>query len=60
MPGEPRIFCSVCRREAPRSLAVGGEADDYVFHFCGLHCYAIWRGEEHAQCDPDVKGRDGH
>jgi hypothetical protein len=31
-------------KEVPQSAAVHFETKDYVAHFCGLDCYAQWRG----------------
>ena len=37
--------CSACEREVPISEAVVPEASDYMAYFCGLDCYARWRGQ---------------
>jgi hypothetical protein len=35
--------CEVCLEEIPISEAKSDEASDYVAHFFGLECYAIWK-----------------
>ena len=40
------IACDICLKEIPASGAKNEEASDYVFHFCGIDCYAKWK-------DPD-------
>jgi hypothetical protein len=40
------VACAVCRKEVPRSEAVDFEVGDYVAHFCGLECYAQWKGRD--------------
>lgn len=40
------VACSVCLRDIPASEQSSAEAQDYVAHYCGLECYALWRGQE--------------
>lgn len=40
------LECEVCLKEIPVSEAKMAEADEYVYHFCGLDCYARWRAQE--------------
>jgi hypothetical protein len=35
----------------PRSETHHPEGEEYVMYFCGLECYAVWRGEA-AKGDP--------
>jgi Domain of unknown function (DUF3330) len=47
IPSDPEMIeCAVCSKEIPVSEAMNEEATDYVLHFCGLDCYAKWKGEE--------------
>lgn len=39
------VECEVCLKEIPASEAKMDEAADYVHHFCGLECYALWRAK---------------
>lgn len=51
-----QVSCEVCMKEVPRSAAVDFEVGDYVAHFCGLECYAQWKGnrtEEESVPDGD-------
>lgn len=41
-----QVSCEVCLKEVPQSSAVNFEAEDYVAHFCGLECYARWKGRD--------------
>ena len=41
-----QVRCEVCKKEVPRADAVDFEVGDYVAHFCGLECYAQWKGRE--------------
>jgi len=41
-----KVECEICLKEIPVSEAKMDEAADYVHHFCGLECYAIWRAQE--------------
>ena len=47
------IACEICLKEVPRSEATVSEATDYVMYFCGLDCYAKWKGE---RAKPGNKG----
>ena len=47
-----QIACDVCMKEVPLSQATVPESQDYVAHFCGLECYAKWKGE-HEKTQPD-------
>ena len=38
------IMCEICLNEIPRSVS-SSEGQDYVYHFCGLACYARWAGQ---------------
>jgi len=45
-PTEPEpVSCEVCLNEIPASVACHAEGPDYVHHFCGLECLALWRDE---------------
>jgi len=46
------VACEVCLKEVPISEAKSDEASDYVFHFCGLECYAKWK-EQNNQLEKD-------
>ena len=51
VPKEPEtVTCEVCLAEIPASVATNEEAEDYVHHFCGLHCYAQWKAR-HRQAE---------
>jgi len=39
------VACEVCFKEIPISEASHHEASDYVHHYCGLECFAKWRGQ---------------
>ena len=39
------VKCEVCLEEIPVSEAKSDEASDYVAHFFGLECYAIWKSQ---------------
>lgn len=43
-PLSDHVQCEVCMKEVPQSAAVHFETKDYVAHFCGLDCYAQWKG----------------
>jgi hypothetical protein len=45
-PVSGQVRCEVCKKEVPRADAVDFEVGDYVAHFCGLECYARWKGRE--------------
>jgi hypothetical protein len=40
---EHKLTCAECCGQLPRAGAVSGEANDYVYHFCGTACYDKWR-----------------
>ena len=40
------IACDICLREIPVSGAKNEETSDYVFHFCGIECYAKWKAPD--------------
>ena len=40
------VACEICLKEIPVSEAKSEEASDYVAHFCGLECYAIWNAQQ--------------
>ena len=40
------IACDICMKEIPVSAAKNDETSDYVFHFCGIDCYAKWKEQE--------------
>ncbi|MBU1215190.1 MAG: DUF3330 domain-containing protein [Gammaproteobacteria bacterium] len=44
LPLSEQVSCEVCLKEVPQSSAVDYEVGDYVAHFCGLECYAQWKG----------------
>jgi hypothetical protein len=39
------VECEICLEEIPISEAKSEEASDYVAHFFGLECYAIWKSQ---------------
>ena len=39
------VACSVCLNDIPISEESSAEARDYIANFCGLDCYAVWRGQ---------------
>jgi hypothetical protein len=41
------VACEICMKEIPVSEAKSEEATDYVAHYCGLECYAIWKAQQH-------------
>lgn len=45
-PLSEQVSCEVCLKEVPLSVAVDFEVGDYVAHFCGLECYAQWKGRD--------------
>ena len=42
------IACDICLKEIPASAAKNEETSDYVFHFCGIDCYAKWKESENS------------
>ena len=46
LPLSEQVSCEVCLKEVPLSTAVDFEVGDYVAHFCGLECYAQWKGRD--------------
>ena len=42
-PEDEKVACDICLKEVSISEAKSEEASDYVYHFCGLECYAKWR-----------------
>ncbi len=45
-PTEPEpLSCEVCLSEIPATVACHGEGPDYVHHYCGIECFALWRGD---------------
>ncbi|MEE9342930.1 MAG: DUF3330 domain-containing protein [Gammaproteobacteria bacterium] len=36
------IACDICLKEVPVADAKNEEVSDYIIHFCGLECYALW------------------
>lgn len=40
------VACEICLKEIPVSEAKSEEAADYVAHYCGLECYAIWQAQQ--------------
>lgn len=62
-PQSPALFeqvsCEVCLKEVPQSSAVNFEADDYVAHFCGLECYARWKGRDSAKGSAEESDTQG-
>lgn len=39
------IDCEICLKEIPISESRSEEATDYVTHFFGLKCYAMWKAQ---------------
>jgi len=37
------VACAACLTEIPADVALSFEGPDYVQHFCGLDCLAIWK-----------------
>jgi len=37
------LSCDVCLSEIPASVGQSLEGPDYVHHFCGAECFALWR-----------------
>jgi hypothetical protein len=35
--------CAVCLKEVPADSIKITDAQNYVLHFCGLHCFEIWQ-----------------
>jgi hypothetical protein len=35
--------CEVCLKDVPADSVKLGVAQDYVHHFCGLDCLAVWQ-----------------
>ena len=42
---EEQVACEVCLKEIPASAATCDEVEEYVRYFCGLECYATWKGK---------------
>ena len=58
LPEDALIACEICRKEVPLSEAKVPEAADYVAHFCGLECYAVWQ-KDSASADEQVADEPG-
>lgn len=43
---EDKVACEVCLKEVPISEAKNSEAQDYVFHFCGIDCFSKWKEQQ--------------
>lgn len=41
------VECEICLEEIPISEAKSEEASDYVAHYFGMECYAIWKEQQH-------------
>jgi len=41
-----QVACEICMKEIPSSAAHTMEAEDYVYHFCGIDCYDKWKHQE--------------
>lgn len=37
------LSCEECLKEVPADAAYKADLEDYVHHFCGLDCLAIWQ-----------------
>ncbi len=48
------IACDICLEEIPSTAAQSMESDDYVYHFCGIHCYEQWQQQSKQQKKEDV------
>jgi hypothetical protein len=35
--------CAVCLKDVPADSVKVSDAQDYVHHFCGLDCLAVWQ-----------------
>lgn len=58
IPEDALIACEICRKEVPLSEAKVPEATDYVAHFCGLECYAVWQ-KDSASADEKASDEPG-
>lgn len=46
-PHEPQtVSCDLCLQEIPASTGKTMEADDYIYHFCGIDCYEKWQSKQ--------------
>ena len=43
---EDKVACEICLKEVPISEAKNSEAQDYVFHFCGIDCFSKWKEQQ--------------
>lgn len=43
---DEKVACEICIKEVPITEAKSEEASDYVYHFCGLECYAKWKEQD--------------
>jgi hypothetical protein len=41
--GCEKLSCAVCLKEIPADAAVSADVQDYIHHFCGLDCLALWK-----------------
>ncbi|MFN3749757.1 MAG: DUF3330 domain-containing protein [Thiobacillus sp.] len=42
------LTCAVCLKEVPADAIRVTDAQDYVYHFCGLDCLEAWRKQASA------------
>lgn len=35
--------CDCCNEDIPPSAALTTEGKDYIYHFCGMQCYDLWK-----------------
>ncbi|VAW83300.1 hypothetical protein MNBD_GAMMA16-410 [hydrothermal vent metagenome] len=47
------LSCDVCLNEIPASVAQSLEGSDYVHHFCGADCFALWQSPKGRAPKPD-------
>jgi hypothetical protein len=38
-----KLSCAVCLKEVPADAVKSADAQDYVYHFCGLECFDVWQ-----------------
>ena len=49
-PEEPDLIdCEVCLTQIPADSSANMESEEYVYHFCGIHCYEEWKRRNAAQ-----------
>lgn len=51
------ISCHECLTEIPGSVSRNGEADEYVYNYCGLDCYDKWLEQQRPTEQPQRPSR---